>query len=86
VNTARGAVLDEEALADALEGGRLFGAGLDVYQGEPAVNPRLLSAPHAVLLPHIGSATVNTRRVMCELALRSVLSVLDGQTPSNRAR
>lgn len=84
VNTARGAVLDEEALADALEGGRLFGAGLDVYQGEPSVNLRLLRAPHTVLLPHIGSATEGTRRAMCELALRSVLSVLAGELPENR--
>ena len=84
INTARGAVLDEEALAEALEKGKIFGAGLDVYQGEPSVNLRLLRAPHTVLLPHIGSATEGTRRAMCELALRSVLSVLAGELPENR--
>ena len=84
INTARGAVLDEEALAEALEKGKIFGAGLDVYQGEPSVNLRLLRAPHTVLLPHIGSATEGTRRAMCEVALRSVLSVLAGELPENR--
>ena len=83
INTARGAVLDEDALVDALEAGRLFGAGLDVYQGEPAFNPRLLTAPNAVLLPHIGSATLGTRQAMSELALRGALSVLAGERPSN---
>ena len=56
VNTARGPVIDEDALAGALEAGTLHGAGLDVFDGEPAVNPRLLRAPRTTLLPHIGSA------------------------------
>jgi glyoxylate reductase len=64
VNTARGAVLDEDALAEALEQGGLFAAGLDVYAHEPEVSPRLLRAPRTVLLPHIGSATLATRRAM----------------------
>jgi lactate dehydrogenase-like 2-hydroxyacid dehydrogenase len=64
VNTARGAVVDEEALAEALHGGRLFAAGVDVYEREPAVSPRLLAAPRAVLLPHLGSATARARRAM----------------------
>jgi len=64
VNTARGAVVDEDALADALERGSLFAAGLDVYGGEPAVSPRLLGAPRTVLLPHIGSATATARAAM----------------------
>src|SRR5271165_421837 len=64
VNTARGAVLDERALAEALVEGRLFAAGLDVYAGEPEVCPSLLAAPRTVLLPHIGSATMRTRRAM----------------------
>ena len=68
VNTARGAVLDEEALAQALLDGRLFGAGLDVYVHEPHVHPRLLAAPRTVLLPHIGSATQSTREAMLRLA------------------
>jgi glyoxylate reductase len=72
VNTARGAVLDEEALADALIEGRLFAAGLDVYEGEPRVSPRLLSAPRTVLLPHIGSATRRTRERMLRDAAENV--------------
>ena len=64
VNTARGPVLDEQALAEALEQGRLFAAGLDVYTGEPAVSEALLRAPRTVLLPHVGSATLRTRRAM----------------------
>ncbi len=83
VNTARGPVVDEEALADALESGALFGAGLDVYDGEPAINPRLLAAPRTVLLPHIGSATVHTRTRMARLACQGVCDVLDGRVPPN---
>jgi len=61
VNTARGDLIREEALAIALEEGRLGAAGLDVYAEEPAIHPRLRAAPHTVLLPHIGSATHDTR-------------------------
>jgi glyoxylate reductase len=68
VNTARGAVLDEDALADALVEGRLLAAGLDVYTDEPRVSPRLLAAPRTVLLPHVGSGTETTRRAMLSLA------------------
>ena len=64
INTARGDVVDEEALYDALEEGRIGGAGLDVFQGEPVINPRLQGAPNTVLLPHLGSATVETRNAM----------------------
>jgi glyoxylate reductase len=83
VNTARGPVVDEEALADALESGTIFAAGLDVFDGEPAINPRVLAAPRAVLLPHIGSATVETRTKMARLAAQGVVDVLDGRTPPN---
>lgn len=83
VNTARGAVVDEEALADALHAGTIFGAGLDVFDGEPNVNPRILAAPRTVLLPHIGSATVHTRVRMARLACQGVCDVLAGRTPSN---
>jgi glyoxylate reductase len=83
VNTARGPVVDEEALADALAAGTLYAAGLDVYDGEPAVNPRLLSAPRTTLLPHIGSATVQTRTRMGQLACQGVVDVLAGRTPPN---
>ena len=81
VNTARGPIVDEEALADALHAGRIFAAGLDVYEDEPAVHPRLLSAPRTVLLPHVGSASVATRTAMGRLASRSVVDVLSGRVP-----
>jgi glyoxylate reductase len=83
VNTARGPIIDENALVDALESGRLHGAGLDVFDGEPDVNPRLLTAPRITLLPHIGSATIDTRRRMAQLACQGVSDVLAGSTPPN---
>jgi lactate dehydrogenase-like 2-hydroxyacid dehydrogenase len=81
VNTARGPVVDENALADALEGGRIFAAGLDVYDGEPRINARLLAAPRTVLLPHIGSASSATRGAMVRLACEQVCDVLAGRRP-----
>lgn len=83
VNTTRGPVVDEEALADALHAGRLYSAGLDVYEREPIVHPRLLDAPRTVLLPHIGSATVGTRTAMARLAARGAAAVLSGDRPPN---
>ncbi len=83
VNTARGPVIDEDALADALEAGTIYGAGLDVFIGEPTVNPRLLRAPRTTLLPHIGSATIATRTRMARLACQGVCDVLAGVTPPN---
>jgi glyoxylate reductase len=83
VNTARGPVVDEEALADALHAGRLFAAGLDVFEHEPLVNRRLLVAPRTVLLPHIGSASRATRTQMARLASSAVATVLAGGTPPN---
>jgi len=83
VNTARGPVVDEDALVSALEAGTIFAAGLDVFDGEPAVNPGLLTAPRATLLPHIGSATIATRTRMARLACRGVADVLAGRTPPN---
>ena len=83
VNTARGPLVDEDALADALEEGRLFAAGLDVYEREPVMNARLLSAPRTVLLPHIGSATARTRTAMARLACDGVRAVLAGEVPAN---
>jgi glyoxylate reductase len=83
VNTARGPVVDEEALAVALEDGRLFAAGLDVFEREPEVHPRLLAAPHTTLLPHIGSATGPTRRRMAKLACDGIVAVLAGERPAN---
>jgi len=81
VNIARGEVVDEEALAAALAEGRLSGAGLDVFEKEPRIHPRLLSAPSAVLLPHLGSATGETREAMGRLATENLLAVLDGREP-----
>jgi glyoxylate reductase len=83
VNTARGQVVDEDALAAALERGELFAAGLDVYEREPAVHPRLLAAPRTVLLPHIGSASQATRARMAQVACEGVVAVLAGQRPPN---
>lgn len=81
INSARGDLIREEALALALEDGRVGAAGLDVYVEEPAVHPRLRAAPHTVLLPHIGSATHAARRAMAALALANVRAVLNGDPP-----
>jgi D-3-phosphoglycerate dehydrogenase len=81
INAARGDLIREEALALALEDGRVGAAGLDVYLEEPAVHPRLRAAPHTVLLPHIGSATHAARRQMAALALANVRAVLNGDPP-----
>jgi glyoxylate reductase len=86
VNTARGSVVDEAALADALHEGRLFAAGLDVFEREPTVHPRLLDAPRTVLLPHIGSASQATRTRMAALASSAVATVLNGGMPPNVVR
>lgn len=83
VNTARGPVVDEEALAMALERGDIFAAGIDVFEREPEVHPRLLAAPRTVLLPHIGSASQATRARMAQMACDGVVAVLAGDRPSN---
>ncbi len=83
VNTARGPVVDEAALAEALRARTVFAAGLDVYEREPAVHPDLLVSPYAVLMPHVGSATVATRLAMTRLAASGVATVLRGETPPN---
>jgi glyoxylate reductase len=81
VNTARGEVIDEKALIDALKNRRIFAAGFDVYDGEPNLDPDLFELENAVLLPHLGSATKETRDVMADLAARNVVAVLNGETP-----
>ncbi len=83
VNTARGAVVDEAALARALRSGKLRAAGLDVYENEPAVHPALTALDNVVLLPHIGSATDATRQAMYETALRNAIAALEGRLPPN---
>jgi lactate dehydrogenase-like 2-hydroxyacid dehydrogenase len=81
INTARGDVLDEGALVDALEAGRIGGAGLDVFAGEPNVSQRLCDAPNAVLLPHLGSATLETREAMGMRALANLDDWREGRVP-----
>lgn len=81
VNAARGPIVDEAALAQALDEGVIFAAGLDVFEREPEVDPRLLAHPHTVLAPHLGSASVETRLAMGMLAVDNVLAALDGKRP-----
>jgi len=84
INTARGSLVDTEALASALHDRVIGAAGLDVYEYEPDVPPSLLDAPRCVLLPHIGSATTRARDAMAVLVAEDVLAVLDGAEPANR--
>src|SRR4029450_9566544 len=81
VNTARGPVIDEEALAWALREHLIAGAALDVFEHEPRIHPDLLSLENVLLVPHLGSATREARTGMAELAARNVVAVLSGQPP-----
>ena len=81
VNTARGGVVDTEAMVEALRAGRIGGAALDVFEDEPHVDPRLLELEQVVLTPHLGSAGDRTRSAMCLLAVRNVAAVLAGDPP-----
>jgi glyoxylate reductase len=83
INMARGAVVDEAALVRALREGWIAGAGLDVYEHEPQISPELVSMPNTLLLPHIGSATVETRNRMSIMAAENLLAVLDGRPCPN---
>jgi lactate dehydrogenase-like 2-hydroxyacid dehydrogenase len=78
INTSRGEIVDEMALIEALEAGRLAGAGLDVYENEPRVDPRLLALPNVVLLPHMGSATVEGRAATGEKVIANIRTSADG--------
>ena len=81
VNLARGGIVDDAALAEALRDRTIAAAGLDVFEGEPAVNPALLTVPNVVLTPHIASATIPTRRAMADLAADNLISFLGGNGP-----
>lgn len=83
VNIARGGIVDELALAKALQANKIFAAGIDVFEGEPTVRPELLALKNVVLAPHIASATEKTRRAMIELAIENCLAGLAGKTPPN---
>jgi glyoxylate reductase len=84
INTARGPVVDEQALVQALESGWIAAAGLDVFEQEPRVHPGLLGLANVVLLPHLGSATRKSRLSMARLAAQGAISVLFGQEPAHR--
>jgi glyoxylate/hydroxypyruvate/2-ketogluconate reductase len=83
VNTARGGVVDDAALVQALRAGRIAGAGLDVFEGEPKVDPGYLGLKNVVMTPHIGSASRATRLVMCNTAAANMTAVLEGREPPN---
>ena len=84
VNTARGEVIDENELARLLDAGAIAGAGLDVFENEPAVNPKLLASPRVVALPHMGSATIEGRVDMGEKVIINIKTFLDGHSPPDR--
>jgi glyoxylate reductase len=83
VNTARGPIVDEQALVRALTGGRIAGAGLDVYEREPRPDPELMTLPNVVFTPHVGSADTETRDAMANAVADNVLAVLEGRRPPN---
>lgn len=83
INTARGEVIEEKALTDALLSGKVKGAGLDVYEFEPRITEELFSMENVILLPHIGSATIETRDNMAIMAAENIIAVLNGQKPLN---
>jgi glyoxylate reductase len=83
INTARGAIVDEAALVEALRAGKLAGAGLDVFENEPEVHPGLLELENAVIVPHIASASLDTRNAMAMMAAENIIAVFNGEGPPN---
>jgi lactate dehydrogenase-like 2-hydroxyacid dehydrogenase len=83
INTARGPIVDEAALVTALRDGSIAGAGLDVYEREPALEPGLMELDNTVLLPHVASATIETRTKMAMLAAENAIAVIEGRTPAH---
>ena len=83
INSSRGPVVDEKALVTALRDGEIWGAGLDVYEDEPLLAPGLADLPNAVIVPHIASATIETRTKMGLMAVENILAVFNGETPPN---
>lgn len=84
INASRGGIVDEDALVDALEAGQLAGAGLDVWKHEPAIDPRLLALPNVVMLPHMGSATLEGRVAMGERVIANIRTWADGHPPPDQ--
>ena len=84
INTARGEGVDENALARMLRNGELAGAGLDVFEHEPAINPKLVALDNVVLLPHLGSATIEGRIEMGEKVIINIKTFIDGHNPPDR--
>jgi glyoxylate reductase len=83
INTSRGPVVDEAALADALENKKIAGAALDVYEHEPQVHPRLIARRDLILAPHIASASIDTRTKMAVMAANNVVALFEGRRPPN---
>ena len=81
INIARGSLVDEAALIEALRTGKILAAGLDVYENEPSVPAELIALPNAVLLPHVGSASVKTRQAMAEFVVANIFAWADGKPP-----
>jgi glyoxylate reductase len=83
INTARGPIMDEKALVKALQSGTIAGAGLDVFENEPDVEPELMTMENVVILPHIASASLNTRTLMATMASDNIIAHFHGQRPPN---